>query len=72
MQMDIYEFLGLLIEDDETIAIYDMTSGEEVFCGEASEAIFCDYSDCEVLSFDLCHDDKRGVRMILNIETEEE
>lgn len=72
--MDIYDFLGLLIEDDSLVAIYDLTTGEEVFCGEASEAIFCDYSACEVLSFDLCPQgsDPRGVLMVLNIETEEE
>ena len=72
--MDIYDFLGLLIDDDSLVAIYDLTTGEEVFCGEANDAKFCDYGDYEVLSFDLCPQgsDPRGVLMVLNIETEEE
>lgn len=70
--MSIYEFLMLLCEDDSIIAIYDFRAEEEVFCGEAADAIDCDFCDCEVLSFDLCRDDARGVQMILNIESEEE
>ena len=72
--MSIYDILQLLVEDDSVIAIYDMGAGEEVFCGEATEAadsVFCDY---EVLSFDLCPtgSDPRGVLMVLNIETDGE
>lgn len=70
--MTVYDFLMLLIEDDSMIALYDFTTEEEVFCGEAAEAIDCDFCDCEVMSFDLCRDDARGVQMVLNIESEAE
>ena len=70
--MSVYEMMMLLCEDDAIIAIYDFRSEEEVFCGEAADAIDCAFCDCEVMSFDLCRDDARGVQMILNIESEEE
>ena len=70
--MTVYDFLHLLLEDDSTIAVYDFSTETEIFCGEAADAIFEDFSDCEVLSFDLDPHDKRGAVLCLNIETEEE
>lgn len=70
--MTVYDFLMLLCEDYAMIAIYDFTTDEEVFCGEAADALDCDFCDCEVESFDLCRDDARGVLLILNIESEDE
>ena len=69
--MSVYDFLSLLNEDDAMVAIYDMWCEEEVFIGEAADAIDCDWCDYEILSFDLCDDDPRGVVMVLNIDTEE-
>ena len=68
--MTVYEMLMLLCEDDSTIALYDFTTEEEVFVGEAADALDCAFCDCDILSFDLCRDDPRGVLMILNIEAE--
>lgn len=70
--MDIYEFVNLLTDDSATIAVYDFTAGEEIFCGEARDAQFEDFSDCEIMSIDIIPADSRGVSVILNIETEEE
>ena len=70
--MTIYDFLYLLTDDSALVAVYDLTLEGECFCGEARDAMdgaFCDY---EVLSFDLCNDDPRGVLLVLNIETEDE
>ena len=69
--MDIYEFVGLLTDDGVQIAIYDFTTGEEVFCGEARDATE-EFSYSEVLSIDITPPDSRGVTVVLNIETEEE
>ena len=69
--MSIWDFLHLLTDDSALVAVYDMTSEDEIFCGEARELLFEDIRECEVLSFDLCHDDPRGVLLVLNIETEE-
>lgn len=65
--MTIYDILFLLTDDSVTVAIYDMTAEDEIFCGSASDAMM-DFGDYEVSSFDL----DPVVGMILNIETEEE
>ena len=70
--MDIYEFVSLLTDDSATIAVFDFTAEEEIFCGEARDAQFEDFSDCEIMSIDIIPPDSRGVSVILNIETEEE
>lgn len=70
--MDIYEFVSLLTDDGAEIAVYDLSAGEEIFCGEARDAQFEDFSDCEIMSIDIIPADSRGVSVILNIETEEE
>lgn len=70
--MDIYEFVNLLTDDSAVVAVYDYTTEEEVFCGEARELLWEDIRDCEVLSVDLCTGDPCGVLLILNIETESE
>ena len=70
--MSVYDFLSLLIEDDAKIAIYDMTLEIEVFADEAREVLDCDFCDWEVLSFDLCNDDPRGVVMVLNVESDDD
>ena len=68
--MDIYSFLCLLTDDSEPIAVFDLSTGEEVFCGEAVDAMAA-FGVYDVLSFDLDHHDPRGVLMVLNIETGE-
>ena len=70
--MNVYDFLYLLTDDSEMIAIYNLTTEEEVFCGEARDAMDGDFCGCEVMSFDVCRGDPRGVVLCLNIETEEE
>ena len=67
--MTVYDFLDLLIEDDEEVRIYDFTSETEVFCGSARDAQF-DFGEHEVLSFDL--DRTEDAILCLNIEMEEE
>lgn len=69
--MDIYDFVNLLTDDSAVVAVYDYTTEEEVFCGEARELLWEDVRGCEVLAVDLCTGDPRGVLLILNIETEE-
>ena len=68
-QMTIYDFLYLLIEDDEDVRIYDMTAEEEIFCGMARDAM-SEFGDYEVMSFDL--DRHEDAILCLNIETEED
>jgi len=70
--MDINEFVSLLTDDGVTIAVYDFTVGDEIFCGDARDAEYEDFSDCEILSIDICPPDSRGVTVVLNIETESE
>ena len=70
--MDIYEFVSLLTDDSATIAVFDFTTEEEIFCGTARDAQFEDFSDCEIMSIDIIPSDSRGVSVILNIETESE
>ena len=69
--MDIYEFVGLLTDDSAIIAVWDYTLEGECFCGSARDASF-DWGDYEILSVDITPPDKRGVSVILNIETEED
>ena len=70
--MNIWDFIDLLTDDSSLVAVYDFRTEEEVFCGEAQELRFEDIREYEVLSVDLCHDDPRGVLLVLNIETEED
>ena len=70
--MDVYDFCELCTDDSTVIAVWDYTTEEEVFCGTMQDARWEDFSSCEVLSFDICPPDGRGVTLILNIETEEE
>ena len=70
--MDIYDFCNLCTDDGELVAIYDFTTEEEIFCGSMSDAMLEDWTYYEVLSFDICKHDERGVYLVLNIETESE
>lgn len=70
--MDIYDFVNLLTDDSAVVAVYDYTTEEEVYCGEARDLLYEDIRDCEILAVDLCSGDPRGVVLILNIETEKE
>lgn len=63
--MTVFEFCNLATDDGVQVAIYDMNKDVEVFRGEMREALYGDYSDHEVWSFDF---DNRGV-IILNIDT---
>ena len=69
--MNISELLYYLTDDSVTVAVWDFTAEDEVFCGSAQEAGW-EYGDEEVLSFDICPADSRGVTFIINIETEED
>jgi len=64
--MDVYNFCELATDDGYNCAIYDMNTSveQEVFRGTLREARDSDFSEYDVMSFDL--DD--GV-IILNIET---
>jgi len=70
--MDIYDFVNLLTDDSSVVAVYDYTTEEEVYCGEARDLLYEDIRDCEILAVDLCNGDPRGAVLILNIETEKE
>ena len=70
--MDIYDFVNLLTDDSPVVAVYDYTTEEEAYCGEARDLLYEDIRDCEILAVDLCSGDPRGVVLILNIETEKE
>jgi len=70
-KMDVYSFCELCTDGGALIAVYDLTTEEEVFCGTMDDARWEDFSECDVLSFDICPPDGRGVTLILNIETEE-
>lgn len=65
--MTVYDFCFLCTDDSNEICIYDMNENveDEVFNGTMDEAMYSDYSDCEVLSFDYY-----GGELCLNIETE--
>lgn len=66
--MTIYDFCNLCTSDLHDICIYDMTTEKEVFNGTISDAMYSDYADYEVLSFDLEYSKKEY--LCLNIETE--
>lgn len=71
--VDVYDFCELCTDDSVEVAIYDMTTDEEVFRGEMSEAKDSDYAFCDVLSFDVCPVNGNGTSLlILNIETDDE
>ena len=70
--MDVYDFCNLCTDDGTIVAVYDFAAGDEIFCGTMSDAMWEDFSNCEVLSFDICPPDGRGVSLILNIETEDD
>jgi hypothetical protein len=67
MGIDVYSFCVLACEDSIPCAIYDMTTDEEVVNGDFKDCMDSDYSDHEVMSFDVY----KG-KIILNIETDEE
>lgn len=71
--MDIYDFSCLVSDDSAIVAIFDYTTEEEIFCGELRQASL-EFGGYEIIGFDILRggDDKRGVTLILNIETEEE
>lgn len=68
--MTVYDFINLMTDDSVEIAIYDFTTETEIFKGEARDAMYEDYSYCEVQSFDIDTMSKRGIFLILNVETE--
>lgn len=71
--MDIYDFCNLCSDDSVTVAIYDYTTGEEVYKGELREAAFGDFGDYEIVAIDLVYPNiQHDVSIILNIETESE
>lgn len=70
--MTVYDFVELLTDDCETVAVWDYRTEEEVFKGSAREASW-DFGEYEILGIDLvpkCAGCEEIV--ILNIETEEE
>jgi len=70
--MDIYEFVNLLTDDSATVAVFDLTTGEEIYLGEAREAQL-DFADYEIMSIDLVPKcEKTEAIIVLNIETEDE
>ena len=71
--MTVYDFCNLCTDDAHEVAIYDFTKEREVLRGSMRDAMFCDYADDEVLSFDLdpWGGKDTGVYLVLNIETEE-
>ena len=69
--MDVYDFLNLLTDDSVEIAVYDFSAEEEIFTGTARDAMYEDFSNCEVESVDVDTYSKRGIFLILNISTEE-
>lgn len=71
MGITVSDFVYGMTDDSVEIAIYDFSAEKEIFCGEAREASY-DYGEYEVSSFDVDTMSKRGVYIILNIETEED
>lgn len=67
MGIDVYSFCILACDDSVPCAIYDMTVGEEVVNGDFKVCMDSDYSDYEVMSFDV-----ENGKIVLNIETDEE
>lgn len=64
--MDVYNFCQLCTDDSAEIKIFDMNpdNEKEVFSGTIRDAMFGEYSDWEVWSFDFVEGD-----LILNIDT---
>lgn len=67
--MDVFDFCNLCTDDTADVRIYDMNPAveNEVFRGSMWDAQQSEFSDWEVLSFDL--DPREG--LILNIDTSE-
>lgn len=67
--MDVFDFCNLCTDDTAEVRIYDLNPDveNEVFKGSMWDAEQSEFSDYEVLSFDL--DRREG--LILNIDTSE-
>lgn len=50
--MTVYDFLSLCCDDSSKCSIWDCKTEETVFDGSMSDAMFSEYADYEVLSFD--------------------
>lgn len=71
--MNVYDFLNLACDDSYHVEICDLSQdADTVFSGEARDAMQSDFTDYEVLSFDLYLDGENVPTICLNIETEEE
>ena len=71
--MNVYDFCMLSCDDSAHIEICDLSQdANTVFSGEARDAMQSDFTDYEVLSFDLYLDGENRPTICLNIETEEE
>lgn len=67
--MTVYDFCDHCIDSYNEITIYDFRTGEDVFKGTMSDAMYSDYADYEVQSFDLEYGNNY---LCLNIETDED
>ena len=67
--MSVYDFCHLCTDDQVEIRIYDMNNDveDEVFVGEMRDAMYGDFAEYDVDSFDYTPDG-----LILNIDTTEE
>ena len=67
--MSVYDFCSLCTDDSVEVSIYDMNEDVEigVFGGSMRDAMYSDWADYEVDSFDLTPDG-----LCLNIDTSED
>lgn len=72
--MTVYDLLYLCTDDGTTIAIWDLLGEKRVFTGSIRDAMYSEYADYEVMSYDLMHimDRFDDPMMEINIEIEED
>ena len=66
--MTVYDFCYLCTDDGNEICIYDLITGEEVFKGTIDDAMYSEYANYEVQSYDL---DFASKYFCLNIDMSE-
>lgn len=62
--MTVYDFCNMCIDNYSPIDLYDTNNGTVVFSGTMYDALYSDYSEYEVVSFD----PPVGDKLTINIE----
>ena len=64
--MTVYDFLFLALEDYYSCAVYDFAKNDSVFDGTIEDVKDSEFSDYEILSFDIFDNGKLTVNIYTN------